>query len=303
MSADRPNPIIFDTDIGDNVDDALALVFACQSPELKLLGVTTVFRDTQRRGAIARALLECLGRGEVPVAAGIGKPLLGPWDRAAPKHFTIEFDEQRARLDDRHATQFVIKTLREYAAEPVTICAVGPLTNLAIALATEPALAERVRIVLMGGMISGDRCETNMAADPEAAQIVFSSGADITMVGLDVTLQCPLTKDEVGRIKSASHAHTRLLSRMIDAWMAETGRLPVPHDALAVAMCIDPSLCERRAARVAVETSGELARGRTVVQPTSDRRIRVCTSVARDRFVELFLSRVCSEPINVRTEP
>lgn len=293
MSFGRPIPVILDTDIGDNVDDALALAFACQSPELKLLGVTTVYRDPWRRAAIAGAVLEACGVKDVPVAAGIGKPLMKAWDRQPPGHYDVDFSGHLERLDRRHAVQFVIESAWS-VAEPLTICSIGPLTNLAVALATEPTLAERIRVVLMGGMISGERPETNISADPEAARFVFASGADITMVGLDVTLQCQLTAEEVERIKTCEVPHARLLGGMIDAWMTDRGRLPVLHDPLAVAMCFDPSLCIRQPMVIEVEPTGDPPAALTVAHPTNTSRTKACTEVDRDRFVDLFLDRVCA---------
>ncbi len=315
MSENRPIPIILDTDIGDNVDDALALAFACQCPQLRLVGVSTVYRDPWRRAGIALATLNALDRRDVPVAAGIGKPLFRPWDRSAPKHYELKFAKHVKRLDRRHAVRFLIqtvnteavskvpaplndasgKTLRELF-EPVTVCCIGPLTNLAVALATEPTLAEQIRIVLMGGMIGERRLETNIAADPEAAKLVFSCGADIIMVGLDVTLQCVLTSEQLERIRSCDRPHTRLLSRMIDSWLTQSGRQPVLHDPLAVAMCFDPSLCGIQSMEITVETSDDGQAGRTVAHASADRRTNVCTTVDRDRFINLFLNRICSAP-------
>ena len=320
MSAEQPIPIILDTDIGDNVDDALALALACRSTELKLLGVTTVYRDPWRRAAIAGAVLEACASGDLPVAAGIGKPLMREWDRQPPRHYEVEYSRHLERLDRRNAVEFLIetawtaaepiasvpaeglheKTFREMFV-PVTICCIGPLTNLAVALATEPTLAERIRVVLMGGMISGKRPETNISADPDAARIVFASGADITIVGLDVTLQCQLTAEQVERIKACDSTHTRLLGRMIDSWMTERGRLPVPHDPLAVAMCFAPSLCVLEPMDVTIETAGATTGGITVGRPNPESRTKVCTAVERERFVELFMDRVCSPSRSIST--
>lgn len=311
MHFDRPIAVILDTDIGDNVDDALALALACRSPELKLLGVTTVYRDPWRRAGMAGAVLEACGSLDVPVAAGIGKPLMRSWDRSPPRHYEVGYSHHIERLDRRHAVQFLIETawtapepiaampletqldrpVRELFV-PVTICCIGPLTNLAVAFATEPTLAERIRVVLMGGMISGEQPETNISADPEAAQIVFASGAEIAMVGLDVTLQCALTAEQVEPIKACERPHTRLLGRMIDSWMADSHRLPVLHDALAVAMCFDPSLCTLQPTAVEIETAVDHPGALTVAHPTAGSRTKVCTTVDRDRFVKLFLDRV-----------
>jgi prepilin-type processing-associated H-X9-DG protein len=301
MPESQPIPIILDTDIGDNVDDALALGFICQSPELLPVGITTVFRDPMRRAGIAQKVLDAFSDGDVPVACGIGKPLLQSWDRRPPKLYDLSLAPDVDKLGRHNAVQFLIAASFK-AIEPITVCCIGPLTNLAVALAQEPTLAERIRIVLMGGMIGQRRPETNISADPEAARIVFASGADITMVGLDVTRQCELTAEQVERIKASGYPHTRLLGRMIDAWMAETHRLPALHDPLAVAMCFDPSLCEQQPMHVEIESSDDPPGAVTMVRPSADSRTRVCTDVDRDRFSRLFLNRVCS-PVTRQAPP
>ncbi len=289
----EPLPLVLDTDIGDNVDDALALALACRSPELKLVGVTTVYRDPMRRAGIVRQVLRVFGREDVPVAAGVGKPLVGAWDRRPPLLCDLSFAPDVLKLDERSAVRFLIETVLGAPAggPPLTICAIGPLTNLALALALEPTLAGRIRVVLMGGMIGEPRCETNIAADPEAAQIVFASGADITMVGLDVTLLCTLTQAQVDRIRADQQPPSRLLAAMIDRWSASSGRLPTLHDPLAVATCFDSALCQSEPMDVSVKTCGE-RRGVTVGCASSGSRTKVCTAVDHERFVGLFLDRL-----------
>ena len=317
MPETQPNPIILDTDIGDNVDDALALAFACQCPELNLVGVTTGFCDPHRRAEIALSLLDTLGFDDVRVAPGLGKPLLHSWpSRPARLHSSGYFSSRKPdRLD---ADAFLVKTvadilrpwkdevetttcMRYTAFYPAfTVCCIGPLTNLALALMKNPAWTSEIRIVLMGGMISAERPETNISADPDAARIVFDSGGDITMVGLDVTLQCQLTAEQVERIKACGHPHTTFLARMIDAWMAESNRLPVLHDPLAVAMCFDSSLCTVQRMRIGIKSSSEPPGALTVDCGFAQSGIKVCTQVDRDRFMTLFLDRICS-PARLRS--
>ncbi len=290
----EPIPFILDSDIGDNVDDALALALACRSPELRLMGVTTVYRDPVRRAGIVQHVLRVFGCDHVPVAAGVGKPLVGAWDRRPPGLDEPLFAPDPSKLDVRPAVRLLIDMVlgeTQAAGRPITVCSIGPLTNLALALALEPSLAERARIVLMGGMIGEPRCETNITADPEAAQIVFASGADITMVCLDVTLPCALTQEQMDRIHADDRPHARVLAAMIERWMAESGRLPTLHDPLAVAMCFDSGLCQAQAMDVSVQTSGE-RRGATIGRVSDDGRTKVCTSVDRERFIGLFLDRL-----------
>jgi inosine-uridine nucleoside N-ribohydrolase len=313
MAADLPIPIILDTDIGDNVDDSLALAFACQCPELNLVGISTTFCDPRRRAEIALALLDALGFDNVPVAVGTGEPLIKSWPNRTPRFDSTNCSIAR-KTDEREPVAFLIETFRaavgpwveevetttcaRYSAfyPTFTVCCIGPLTNLALALVSNASLAKDVRIVLMGGMFSAERPETNISADPAAAKIVIGTGGDITMVGLDVTLQCQLTVEQVEQIKACEHAHAKLLGSMIDAWMAENLRLPVLHDPLAVAMCFDSDLCTTQPMAVTIESSTDPPGALTKVHPPTDHRIRVCTAVDRDRFMRLFLDRICSPP-------
>jgi inosine-uridine nucleoside N-ribohydrolase len=291
MSVERPIRLIIDTDIGDNVDDALALGLACRSPELQLAGVTTVYRDPHERSLIALAVLDAFGAGFVPVAAGIGKPLGRVWDRSHLRFGGARYTHLAARMSPQHAVPFLLRAVSE-SHEPLTICCIGPLTNLAVALAMNPTLVDGVRIVLMGGMVGGKQCETNIAADPEAAQMVFSSGANITMVGLDVTSQCQLGAEEIERIRCCVHPSTQLMAEMIDAWMMQSHRLPTLHDPLAVAMCFEPGLCETEPMQVSVETSMPAARGATSARIDPDSKTRVCKQVDHRRFLQLFVDRM-----------
>jgi purine nucleosidase len=295
MPEPPPIPLLLDTDIGDNVDDALAVALAGRSPELNLRGVTTVFRDTAQRAAVALAVLDAFDRGDVPVAAGVGKPLIGPWDHRAPDLFAPDLTRYMDRTDRRGAVRFLVEIIDALPA-PITLCAIGPLTNVAIVLAMRPDLADKLRLVVMGGTITSRERETNMAADPEAARIVLASRAEITLVGLDVTRRCTLSAAEVDRIRASGAAGTRLLARMIEAWSGRHARLPTPHDPLAVALAFMPDLCRREPMAVTVDTSNEAPRGVTLAAPLASSRTQVCTDVDRDRFVACLLDRIGAAP-------
>jgi inosine-uridine nucleoside N-ribohydrolase len=198
--------VILDTDIGDNIDDALALALLLNSPEVRLRGVTTVFRNAPRRAALARHLLDAWGHSSTRVVAGLSKPLLEPYDFQMGTQFQILPDD--VWHDSAHAVDFLIEAARiDEEPDPenaLTLLCIGPLTNIAVALAREPELVPRVRIVLMGGCWSRLEPETNIHSDPEAAAIVFRSGAEIDMVGLDVTRRCQLSPEQTQAVAAAS---------------------------------------------------------------------------------------------------
>ena len=188
VCAARPIPIIFDTDIGDDIDDALALGLALQSPELDVRLVTTVIDDTETRSRLAWKELGLYGRRDVPLATGAPEPLLDPRRFTRARQFEVldaaDVLPQAAR---RRAAEAIVETLMA-APEKITLVPVGPLTNIALALKTEPRIRDKIeRIVLMGGAFTLLRPEYNIVRDRAAAEIVFASGVPITAVGLDVT--------------------------------------------------------------------------------------------------------------------
>jgi inosine-uridine nucleoside N-ribohydrolase len=187
------------------------------------------------------------------------------------------------------------------------LVSIGPLSNVARLLREAPTTAQKLRrIVIMGGAyLTPRKAETNIKSDPEAAQEVFESGISVIAVGLDVTLKCQTTREQIERIERAKDPGAQLLSRLIAAWTARSGRHPILHDPLAVAMCFRPDFCELREQRVSVEMKDKLARGRTVcAKPTEEHpaNAQVCVEVAADRFVGMFLCRVTSAPLKTRRQ-
>lgn len=283
--------IILDTDIGDNIDDALALVLAINSPELNLLGVTTVFRNAPRRAALARYILDGLGQTSTRVVSGVSKPLLQAYDFQLGAQFQMLQDD--VWDDTTHAVDFLIEQARvEYEPDLnnlLTVVCIGPLTNIAVALVREPELIPRLRIVLMGGCWSRVEAETNICSDPEAAAIVFNSGVEISMIGLDVTRRCALSPTHLQQIAAASTRSARLLQQLIELWQDGTPRTPILNDPLAVLSlfndcitwqdkCIEVALCGER-------------RGCTLVSD-GEPNARVAVDVDAGRTVELCLARL-----------
>lgn len=304
-----PSPIIHDCDPGH--DDAIALVLALGSPEVDLLGVTTVAGNQTLEKTTVNAIrvLDHLGRDDIPVAPGSERPLVRDLETAPDVHGESGLDGPLLPPPSRepepgHASDWVAKALAG-AAEPVTLVATGPLTNVALFLALYPELEPKLeRIVLMGGAIGQGNttpaAEFNMWVDPEAAFRVFSSGLDVTMVGLDVTHQALMRQAHVDRLSAAGKAG-RLVADLYGFYVEHHRRTygwdgaPV-HDAVAMAQVIDPTLLELHDAAVIVDIGPELSRGRTHVDLRGDmgwpRNCRAATGIDVERFLALLIERI-----------
>jgi pyrimidine-specific ribonucleoside hydrolase len=301
--------IILDCDPGH--DDAIALMLALGSPEVQLLGVTTVAgnQTVQKTTANAIRVLDHLGRKTIPVAAGAQRPLVREPQVAAHVHGKSGLDgpdlPPPARgPEPEHAIDWIAKTLMAQSGS-VTLVPTGPLTNIALLLARYPELGPKLeRIVLMGGAIGeGNRtpaAEFNIWADPEAAQRVFSSGLDLTMVGLDVTQKALMTQAHVDRVLAAGIAGA-LLADLYGFYARHHkdrygwNGAPV-HDALAVAHVIDGTLLETTNCGVIIDTGPEPSRGRTYVDRWGSAGWRpnchVAVDIDAERFLELLLERI-----------
>jgi inosine-uridine nucleoside N-ribohydrolase len=293
--------ILVDCDPGH--DDAIALLLALASPEVELVGVTTVAGNQTLAKTTANAIrvLELIGRGDVPVAAGADRPLVREPFVAAYVHGESGLDgpalpPPRAHPIDEHAVDFLAERL-----EPGTVLvATGPLTNVAL-------LIERgghpERIVLMGGAIDlgnvTPAAEFNIWADPEAADRVFRSGFDVTMVGLDATHKALVNADrfrDLGRVGRVVAEWLDFYSQFHRETYGFDGA-PI-HDAVTVAHVLQPGLLETLERHVAVDTESKLCRGRTVVdlwrrtgQPPNT---HVAVDVDAAAFVELLAERIAS---------
>lgn len=299
----KPVPILFDTDIGDDIDDALALALALQSPELELRGVTTVLDDVETRTRLAWKELNIYRRSDVPLATGAGEPLLDPKREGRARQFEVltPADQPPPAALDRRAVDFLIHTLLS-SPEKLTLVPVGPLTNIALALRSEPRIKTKIeRIVLMGGAFRRLYSEYNIQRDRVAAEIVFTSGVPITAVGLDVTLQCKLTGADLERLRAASNPASQFLMRLIELWQnGNRTQTPILHDPLAMAVAFDPSLVTTETGLVHVETASPLTFGMTMFQPKPDGTTRIPTRIATSvdvrRFLDLLVSRLAAPP-------
>jgi purine nucleosidase len=279
MPAFMSGPVILDCDPGH--DDAVAILLAAAAPEIDLKAITTVAGNGTLDKVTYNARRVCTlgGIRDVPIAAGADRPLVRELETAAHVHGDSALDgpalpEPDVPLDPRPAHQ-VIADVAAASDEPVTLIAIGPLTNVAIALERHPELAGSLReIVIMGGSTGRGNhrpyAEFNIYVDPEAADRVFTSGVPVSMVGLNLTHQALATPDIVERLLALDTE----LGRVVAGWMTFFGStyedlwgLPGPpvHDACAVALAIDPAMFNWTDAFVAIETEGRWTRGATVV--------------------------------------
>jgi inosine-uridine nucleoside N-ribohydrolase len=261
--------------------------------------VTTVFGDVATRARLALKLLKTYGRTDIPVATGRGAPLMS----AAPPHVlnqgVVLDDEERLPEPSGHpADELIRKTARE-AAGRLTVITIGAMTNMALALLRDPALARDARLIAMGGVVGQQMAEWNIRCDPEAARICFESGIPITMVGLDVTMKCQMSEGDVVAVAERRTPGAALLADLSDAWSTSADgqrkrRCPILHDPLAVAVAFRPDLVTVQPRKVCVETRGEFTRAFTVATHSDSPNVSVCLGVDSAAFVRLFMDRILS---------
>jgi pyrimidine-specific ribonucleoside hydrolase len=303
-------PIVIDCDPGH--DDAIAILLALGSPELEVRGITTVAGnqtlDKTTRNALK--ILELAGRTDIPVAAGADRPLVRTLRTAAHVHGESGLDgpdlpEPSTRPVDVHAADL----LAELIEPGVVLVPTGPLTNVALLLQRHPDVRDRLdRIVWMGGAIAEGNvtpaAEFNAFVDPEAAAVVFGSGIDVTMIGLDVTHQALFTPEHAERLRGTGRAGATV-AELADFFLEFHRTLyrfdgaPI-HDAVAVAHVLDPTLVETLRCNVEIETKSEFCDGRTVVDRwlvrDAPRNADVGIELDAERFLELLVERVAALP-------
>jgi purine nucleosidase len=299
----------------------MAILYALARPGIRLEALTTTFGNTDVDTATLNSLkiLELAGRPDVPVARGAGRSLVKPFVKAADHVHgrnglgEIELPEPKAKPAGEHAADLIIRMARQNPGA-ITLCPVGPLTNVAIALAKAPDIAGLLKeIVVMGSTIfhpgiqgiASPMADANFWNDPEAAQIVLRSGARITLVGMDVTMTMLLTRpmrDAIARGGRAGATMMRIAEFYVNSYatmypgIAGCGL----HDPLAVAIAEDPSLATRQAMCVDIELAGALTRGQVV----ADRRrtaagrenAEVCLAVDGERFSARLVEALKSLP-------
>ncbi len=318
--------IIIDTDPG--IDDAAAILMALGSPELEVLALTTTFGNASVETCTnnARRVLAAAGRSDIPVYMGAGKPLLRPANAGWASHIhggdglggvvgdsgstgsppTDVLEPPVADPRGKHAAVAIAEAVTGSPGE-VTVLALGRMTNMALALSLEPRMARSVReVVVMGGAVTVpgnvSRVATaNIHEDPEAASILYRSGAAIVQVGLDVCNHATVSPAQLEVIAALDSPGARLLSeataQLREAYI-RMGRIGPEegvryNDMPAAGYAIDPGLFKSRAAHVEIETHSELTRGQTVADwNAAEPNTRVCLEVDAEALTALFVERL-----------
>ncbi|BDR53816.1 ribosylpyrimidine nucleosidase [Bombiscardovia nodaiensis] len=317
-TAGKSTKIILDLDTG--IDDTLALSYILASPEAELIGVTGTYGNVVVDHGLANdlRLLAMYGREDIPVFRGIDHPSTassfevppdsaifhgsnGTGDAQIPAETTRQPQEQSS-------VDFMIESARKYPKGELVIVPTGALTSVAAALEQAPDIVDKVRIVLMGGSLTqpgnmNPFTEANISQDPEAANALFHTAADITMVGLDVTTQVLMTREDTRALRETGTQVGTFLADMTDYYISISEQEDGDnyqggcnlHDPLAAAVALDPSLVTTFATNLMVETDGP-QRGRTIGDPSrilqTPKPTKVALEVDADRFTKRFMDRL-----------
>ena len=317
MTDQLPNPIIIDTDPGQ--DDAIAILFALAAhKQLEVLGITAVAGNvpvnfTSRN---ARIILDWANRSDVPVFAGCPRPLVRQLITAEQIHGKegldgVQLHKPRTELAKGHAVDFLVETLCQAPGRSITLCCIGPLTNLACALIQSPEIARQIKeIVIMGGACFNRGnvtpvAEFNIHADPHAAAVVFSSGLPLTVLPLDVTHKVLTNKARIEIFRRLGNRAGRLISDILAVHAGSKFDRPgfegTPlHDPCTIGYLLEPSLFAGRRVNVSIETGSELTLGETVVDwngvTARDANAFWITEVDSERFYSLLAQTVAALP-------
>ena len=312
----QPQSLIIDTDPGQ--DDAVAILLALASPEIRLLGITTIAGNVPLAltQVNARKICDLAGRTDMRVFAGLDRPLVRPLITAEHVHGRTGLDgpalpDPETPLQEQHAVDYIIDTLRREPAGSVTLAPIGPLSNIAMAMQRAPDIIPRIRqIILMGGAYFEvgnitPAAEFNIYVDPHAAQIVFASGVPVTMMPLDVTHKALTRTDRLAALRAIGNRTGVAVAEMLEFFErfdeAKYGSDGGPlHDPCTVAWMIAPDIFSGRQCNVEIETASPLTMGMTVVDwwQVSSRPHNALGigDLDADRFFALITERLASLP-------
>jgi purine nucleosidase len=293
--APAPQLVILDTDIGDDIDDAFALALLLHSPEVKLLGITTAFGDTELRARLVDRYLQAVGRSDLPVHAGVRTVANNQFTQAA-------YARQAPQRPHGDVVAWLLNAIRAHPGQ-ITLIAIGPLFNVQAAIARDPATFRKLkRVVIMGGSINRGydggspsanappSAEWNIRCDPAGARALFNSGVPVFIMPLDST-QIRLTPPELGSIFSHGSPLTDQLTLLYHQWTgADTWRMPTLYDPVAVTYAIRPVICPAQPMRIVVDDHGF-----TRPAPGAP-NVQVCLKSDQKAFVEFLLQRILADP-------
>jgi inosine-uridine nucleoside N-ribohydrolase len=284
---DEKIPVLLDTDIGSDIDDAVCLAYLLAEPRCDLLGVTTVTGQPRRRAMLANAVCRAVGRGDVPIASGSPVPILHEQRQPqAPQAEVLPRWPHREEFEPSAAVEFLRGQIRQRPGE-LTLLAVGPLTNVGLLFAVDPEVAGLLkRVVIMGGHYFEGRHEWNTGGDPLASQIVFDAALpDFTAYGLDVTLKCKLPADECR--ERMQGGPFEVVRDMAEVWFRKQEKITF-HDPLAAAALFQPDLCEYSRGRIAAELERGENFGDTAFAENPEGPHRVARNVDAERFFDHY---------------
>ena len=308
------HPIIIDTDPGQ--DDAVAILLALASPEINILGITAVAGNVPLAltEVNARKICELAGRPDIKVYSGAIRPMLRTLVTAEHVHGRTGLDGPELPyptmpLQSQYAVDFIVETLMQHPSGTVTLCCLGPLTNIGLALVREPRIAPRIkRIIAMGGgFFEGGNvtptAEFNIYVDPQAARLVFASNIPITLIPLDCTHQALTTRARVEKFRVMPNKTGPATAQLLDfferfdeqKYGTDGGPL---HDPCVIAWLLHPELFTSRDVNVSIECESELTMGMTVIDwwSVTDRKANatVCRRINADGFFELLTNRLAT---------
>lgn len=301
LRAQNPIPVVFDSNIGDDIDKEFALALALQSPELNVRAVTIVGDDAENRMRLAWKVLGLYGRRDIALGRGASEPLLdSSVGRLSPLEILTPEDLLPPGIN-RDAINLIVNTVL-YSSEQVTLIATGPLTNVALAMKVDPRIKKNIaRIVVAGGAFNPPQAEYNIQRDRIAAEIVFSSGVPITVVSRDVAGGCTVEASELGRLRAAQNPASQFLVQLIELWQkGQRNEYPILHDPLAVAVSFQPALIKSQRGNVAVDTADP--NGTTRFLPADELpqgrppRTALATQVDARGFLDLLVGRLAAPP-------
>jgi inosine-uridine nucleoside N-ribohydrolase len=323
--AQSPRRVVIDTDPG--IDDAMAILLALNSPELKVEALTVVPGNVEGWQGLENALkiVSLAGRCDLSVADGAQHPLNQKLITAQYWHGKnglagVELPAPKCKADSRFGPDLIIELVHKYPHE-ITLIPVGPLTNIALAVSKDPSIVPLVKdIVIMGGSISGGNvdgaAEANIYGDPEAASIVFNAGWIVTMIGSDAGERTLITRKHLAQLQAMRGPQSEFIFKLADFYLTRSEKSgysgAAMYDPLAVATVIDPTLVTLKDMHVDVETKGEFTRGETVANRMGSNEnnvlhgdhyeidgvvelkpnARVCLGSDAERFLQLFINRI-----------
>jgi inosine-uridine nucleoside N-ribohydrolase len=297
--AEEELSILLDTDIGTNIDDALALVYLLHQSRCDLFGITTVTGDTIQRARLAGAICRAFDRDEIPIHAGQSRPIIASASRVDVPHATmLDRWPHRKEFEPNTAVRFMQETIRQHPGE-VSLLTIGPLTNVATLFLLDPEIPSLLRQhVMMAGLYWSRPddygwTETNARTDPHASSIVFARCSCPTYcIGLDVTTQC--TKSPPSFRERFDHPRFQMIQDMAADWFEHQSIVRF-HDPLAAACLFAPDLCQFQSGRVEIELSSQALAGLTHFNANADDKPhQVAVGVDADRFFEHYFGVLTS---------